>query len=624
MAILGCILCFSAISFYGYAFETTSTWMLKPLEHIDELNKKDPALALSFAKEIFKEHQQKMSNIDKASIFGKMARHNYFLGHYNDSQNDLDRAYALNVDLTTNLGVSLLLTQGGVMGELGDVEHAMEKYLLAEKYAKINENPKLLADTYAYIAHFYSNGHNDSEALKYYHQAYLLFEQIGDELNMAYLKVDMSNSYSLMFDEVKAIKLAIEASDYFNKHQYYFDELFSQNMLAKIYLRKKNYQKAELAYLRVIVLTEQANKKTYVYLAYLGLASTYHHSQQAEKARVFWKKYKEHQPDYENPAAKRSAVVLEAKLAIADNNIKKAINALTELEVILKPLNIKTAVSWYVELFDLQAKIAIKQNDYQTAYFKQKKARELQKDYYHAEREIVRSKYKVMFDTDQALLKNKLLERDKQLDKSALENAAQQQKLQSLLISAMSIFALALIFFIYHQRKNSKILHKLANTDALTELANRRYTFIYAENMLAQSKKYQQSFAIIIFDIDHFKKINDTYGHTGGDIALKGISDIANEYVRSNDILGRIGGEEFLVILPNTSSKQAYDIAERIRQGIEKADITLGDEIVNISASFGISQLTQNQPNFNQIFHEADIALYQAKNSGRNCITLAG
>lgn len=229
-----------------------------------------------------------------------------------------------------------------------------------------------------------------------------------------------------------------------------------------------------------------------------------------------------------------------------------------------------------------------------------------------------------MFDTDQALLKNKLLERDKQLDKSALENAAQQQKLQSLLISAMSIFALALIFFIYHQRKNSKILHKLANTDALTELANRRYTFIYAENMLAQSKKYQQSFAIIIFDIDHFKKINDTYGHTGGDIALKGISDIANEYVRSNDILGRIGGEEFLVILPNTSSKQAYDIAERIRQGIEKADITLGDEIVNISASFGISQLTQNQPNFNQIFHEADIALYQAKNSGRNCITLAG
>ena len=235
----------------------------------------------------------------------------------------------------------------------------------------------------------------------------------------------------------------------------------------------------------------------------------------------------------------------------------------------------------------------------------------------------MRSKYKVMFDTDQALLQNQLLERDKLLDQAALNNATQQQELQSLLIAGVSILALVLTFFMYRQSKTSKILHKLANTDALTDLANRRYTFNYAEDMLVQAKKEQQNFAIIIFDIDHFKQINDTYGHPAGDVALKGIAIIANEYVRNSDILGRIGGEEFLVILPNTSSNQAHEIAERIRKAIEEKDFTLGDTLVNISASFGISQLAQNQPNFNQIFHEADIALYQAKNSGRNCISLA-
>ena len=317
-------------------------------------------------------------------------------------------------------------------------------------------------------------------------------------------------------------------------------------------------------------------------------------------------------------------LLFSAKLAFSDKKIPLALKKIAQAENILSTLEKETVLSWHVDILRLKADIAVFNQDYSSAYLLQKEAQKLFNSYQSREREEVRSKYKVMFDTDQALLQNQLLERDKLLDKAALENAKQQQKLQTLFIFAISLFAIGSTLFIYLQFQNSKRLHKLANTDTLTNLANRRYTFIYAENMLAQAKRDKDNFALIIFDIDHFKKINDTYGHAGGDVALKDIAAIANEYVRNNDILGRIGGEEFLVILPGTSAKQAFVVAERIRLAIVNKDIALSDDVVNISASFGIAQLAQSHPNFHQIFHEADTALYQAKNSGRNCIVFAG
>jgi diguanylate cyclase (GGDEF)-like protein len=608
---------------YANSIDDTSTWLLTPFEHIDELNKKDPALALSFSTTFLNDNHQKMTDIETATLLAKMARHNYFLGNYSDSQQLLDRVYALNVDLTSNLGISILLTQGGVTGEVENMDKAMEKFLLAEKYARANENLRLLADTYSYMAYAYSNVHNDSDALKYYHQAYLLFEQLDDELNMIYLKAEMSDSYSLLFDDKKAIELAKTASEYFNKHQYYFDELFTQNKLAKIYHRKKDYLNAEMSYLRVIELTKKTNKRQYVYLAFLGLADTYHHSQQPKKARVFWNKYIENQPSYDNPLARTRAIILEIKLAIFEKNISAATSSLKELEALMDPLNPQNALSWYVQLFDLQAQVAVLQKDFRSAYFKQKEARALQKNYYNTEREAVRSKLKVMFDTDQAMLKNKLLEQDKALNKAALEGAAQQQKLQNIIIMVISLFVLILFYFIYRQVINSKALNKIANTDSLTELANRRYSFIYAEKMLLQATKTQQNFSMIVFDVDLFKKVNDNFGHGGGDIALKELSATANKYVRNHDILGRIGGEEFLLVLPAASAIQAYEIAERIRLAIEKKVITIEGKTLQITASFGVAELTEQQVSVNQIFNSADTALYQAKSQGRNQVVMA-
>jgi len=499
----------------------------------------------------------------------------------------------------------------------------MNLFLQAEINAKKTENKKLLAESYGFMASAYSNNHNDSEAIKYYHKAYLHLNELSDGLALAYLKIQMSESYSYIYDNEKAISLAKEAIKYFNRHEHYFDELFAHNTQAKNYMAIKEFDSAINTYQRIIELSKKEGQQSLVEVAYLGLAKAYYQTKQVAKARQYFTLYEQIRVNPESPIAQIDDLLLSALIAFSENNLALSQGNIKQAEKLLSTLDKKKGLSWHKQLLELKADIAVFNQDFKSAYQHQKNSHMLFRSYQNLEREKLRSKYKVMFDTDQALLQNQILERDKLLDKAALKNAAQEKKLQALFISAISVVSLGLIFFIYRQRRTSKILYKLANTDTLTELANRRYTFIYAESMLAQAKKYKKNFAIIIFDIDHFKKINDTYGHAGGDIALKIIAEIANEYVRNNDILGRIGGEEFLVILPSTSAKQAYELAEKMRLAIEKKDIHLGDNVVNISASFGISQLAQDQANFNQIFQQADLALYLAKDSGRNCTSLA-
>jgi len=615
-----CLISFSSVS---YAVSSHPTWLQESLDKVDKLNDKNPHLALEFAQGLLNKPAEPLDDLGKAALYSRIAEYNFYLGHLDVSQNYIDMFYELNTGLASADSVSLLIVHAEVLGSQGKAKEAMVLYLKAKDNAEAIESKKSLADSYSAIAGSLADNLNDAEALKYYHKAYILTQEFGDELELAYLNIQMSRSYSYIYDDEKAIQLANEAIRYFHDNEYYYDELFAQNTLASIYLPMKEYDKAVASYEIMLILSKHIETENHADIAYLGLARTHLIKKENDKARYFFDLYKQYTAKSTTPFTQIDDLLLSAKIAFADEEIAFAEENVKKAEAILATLDRQAIISWHINILKFKADLAVFKKDFENAYLLQKEAHKLVSSYENREREEIRSKYKVMFDTDQALLKNQLLERDKQLDKVALESSEKQHKLQTSLTITISLLSLGLVFFIYRQRKNSAILHKLANTDTLTELANRRYTFIYAENMLLQAKKNTQDFSIIIFDIDHFKKINDTYGHSGGDIALKDIAEIANEFVRNNDILGRIGGEEFLVILPNTSSKQAYEVAERIRQAIVTKDITLGDKVVNISASFGISQLAKNQQNFNQIFHEADIALYQAKNSGRNCISLA-
>jgi diguanylate cyclase (GGDEF)-like protein len=158
-----------------------------------------------------------------------------------------------------------------------------------------------------------------------------------------------------------------------------------------------------------------------------------------------------------------------------------------------------------------------------------------------------------------------------------------------------------------------------AQTDYLTGLFNRRSFVESAERELMRAIRFQRPLTMLMIDIDHFKAINDTWGHGVGDIVLKNVSQLMQETLRNVDIFGRTGGEEFAAVLVETDGPDALDVAKRLCTVVADAVIAPpGAGRIQITVSIGISQLKERRVSFNSLMDEADQAMYEAKEAGRN------
>jgi len=159
---------------------------------------------------------------------------------------------------------------------------------------------------------------------------------------------------------------------------------------------------------------------------------------------------------------------------------------------------------------------------------------------------------------------------------------------------------------------------KMAETDPLTNIYNRRKFSQLLDLEIERVERYNRSLAVVLLDIDHFKRINDTFGHDTGDSVLKKISRLLRENIRSVDTLARYGGEEFVLILPETNIKKAMTAAERIRRVIESKSF---DKVGHITISAGVS-IFEEGDNRQSIVKKADRGLYIAKREGRNGVSI--
>jgi len=164
-------------------------------------------------------------------------------------------------------------------------------------------------------------------------------------------------------------------------------------------------------------------------------------------------------------------------------------------------------------------------------------------------------------------------------------------------------------------------MQQLAITDSLTGLFNRRYFFPFAENEIERSIRYKKSLSIILMDIDHFKRINDRFGHQAGDKVLKMVADICQIELRRVDVMCRFGGEEFIALLPETAKPEAAQAAQRICDAIANARLSSDQGEIAITVSIGVADLAEDD-DINTLISKADKGLYQAKNSGRNQIAV--
>tara|TARA_R110000764_G_scaffold209983_3_gene295837 strand:- start:36843 stop:38543 length:1701 start_codon:yes stop_codon:yes gene_type:complete len=176
-------------------------------------------------------------------------------------------------------------------------------------------------------------------------------------------------------------------------------------------------------------------------------------------------------------------------------------------------------------------------------------------------------------------------------------------------------------------RSSQDELKKQASTDPLTKLYNRRYFFSESDYLLQVAKNKQQPLAVLAIDIDHFKRVNDTHGHQIGDQVIVKLAQTLKAQSRSKDLLARFGGEEFVMLLPETDQEQALVCAERIRTAVEKQIIAITPEQqLSLAVSIGVAVINAEHESIEAALNRADKALYEAKNAGRNrvCINVEG
>jgi len=161
-------------------------------------------------------------------------------------------------------------------------------------------------------------------------------------------------------------------------------------------------------------------------------------------------------------------------------------------------------------------------------------------------------------------------------------------------------------------------LLEMANTDVLSGLNNRRKFRESAEEVIHRAQRYDQIVSLLMMDIDFFKRINDAYGHAAGDEVIKVFSDLLRQTFRTSDIIGRMGGEEFAVVLINCDKNLAFEKAEQFRINVESFPIIVEDQTIQVNVSIGVSELNEHTLTLDSLINQADHALYQAKESGRN------
>lgn len=168
------------------------------------------------------------------------------------------------------------------------------------------------------------------------------------------------------------------------------------------------------------------------------------------------------------------------------------------------------------------------------------------------------------------------------------------------------------------QKAHERLLFEMAITDSLTGVANRRQLLYRCKEELARARRYGQPLSLLMFDLDHFKQVNDTHGHGAGDAVLKAVAEACRSRLRECDLLARVGGEEFAVVLPETPGQGALVVAERLRRAIEGLAFDLGGSSVGVTASFGVACRQEEDVDPLVILSRADSALYEAKRAGRN------
>lgn len=425
-----------------------------------------------------------------------------------------------------------------------------------------------------------------------------------------------------------------------------------------IYGYMKDYEKSIEYYQKALNTYESLEYPGHIAEAVYGIAATYRYWQKYDLAIRYFKLYQEkiyYTPNTDisfysayglgmtlaekgecvraievinNALALHGLIDYDAELYkkkvhcyIVLGQLEQAKLSLFKAEEIFISLPELMGTEWQLEVIELAAELAHVNNNDSDAF-------QLLKEYSEKYIELLKknsssqlANARVSMESERNLIEQALIKQQKKVSLLEGESVEQKELNSFYLFILMSCISFIVVAVIMVQYRNNKKMYALSIKDPLSTLYNRRYVFDYLATYLEGASIEKTELSVILLDIDDFKGVNDKYGHPVGDDVIKKIADIARDVFRAEDVIGRIGGEEFLCVLPRTDAKQCEAIAKRLLKKVSN-QIFIKTPGLRVTVSIGISSLSERCPDRNSLYLHADEALYQAKHNGKNTVVI--
>ena len=502
------------------------------------------------------------------------------------------------------------LCWGYTSEQIGNLNEAAEAYEFAVSEGRRLNEPELLASALGSRGDLRSYRGDYSNALEDLKESYELYSTLNDEFFIRYTLGEYPQAIEyyrelLVHDEQRGNPGAIAVTVY---------------NIGRSLESKGDLEEARSHFERVVTLAQQARDGNLEYSARRSLASILLKRQQPKEALAI---LNEVIAFFERQKDPQMIAITRASRGMAFRMLGQPKAAIIDLDLALEEFLAGQNVRGIAEVELERAKTFAAAGEYEQAY--QALSQHVQA---HATldlnlREEQTTRMRVLFDSEQKEKTNAALLREKALQQKQLEDSRRIRWLQSMILLLAVALIIVLLMLIAKHLRQSRRMSAMAMTDELTQIANRRHIFQFAEQQIAQSKRYRSPFTVLVMDIDYFKRINDTYGHNAGDLVLQKLAKAMTGELREGDKLGRTGGEEFLAVLPMTEYRSAMDVAERLKTAVAQLEFKTIDPALTVTVSIGVAQWREGDNNVSLIMRRADDALYRAKGAGRNKVELA-
>lgn len=528
----------------------------------------------------------------------------------------------VNKNTSAQFSSQFNLFGGIILQRQGQYQQAQNLLKSAKSVAESNNLTHIAVFAKQELAYTRSLIQDYQVSLQELQQAYVEAFSLNDVFLIAKINEVYGAIYGYMHDYKKSIEYYQKALTSYQQLQYPSDIAEATNGMAATYRYWKKYDLAIGYYRRYekAIKFSPSNIDGKFYAAYgVGMS-------QAEKGDCSQALITIDQAlslkgliDYKAELNKRKAQCL-----IASKQLVAAKNALDKASIIFSQIPELKDTRWQIEVIKIRAELAQASGDSNHAY-------ELLKDFNQKEVALIKKN-----SSDKLLQVRAALEQDKQNAEIALlqqrakvqnlqfEQQTQENTFQTYIIAFSIILILMVLAFVLFQWQHNKKLLALSIRDPLSGLFNRRYVFSFFNKRMNAVDIEKNQVSIMVIDIDNFKEINDLYGHPFGDYVIREIARIGQETLRVEDVMGRVGGEEFLCVLPRTDSTQSMLIARRFVKNVNSYDFVIESKFdekqtVNITISVGVTTTSDEVEGPNHMYVQADKALYQAKGNGKNC-----